>query len=144
MIEDASQVMEDMLQDNWNNVNTDDVTPTISVIYTLNKRIDLAEASIIAVYESNTVQQANSIGKVSRRTQTRVSIDIRTMKSRSHGLKLLKEVDRIINNQIVLPTGGYDILNPDFQWIDLSDKTKNLWRWVYDVELIKTNETRPL
>jgi len=143
VVTDAAQAVTDLIKNNWTAINTSNITPTIDVIYNFGKRIDLGQGSMVGVYEVVTTQRADGLGTGTRQVLTRVTIDIRTAKSRSHSLELLSEVDRIMNTKIILPDSNYQILDVDQQWQDFSDRMKNLFRWTYDVIMEKKAEARP-
>lgn len=142
-IKDPLLTIVSLLTDNWNSANTNSRTPTVDEIFDRPNVIDLRDtADFVLVYEQRT-KIIPFIGKSDRGIQQPVSIDIRTTFSRSHAVKMLGEVDRILNTKIVEPDANYDILIPDDGWIDLSDKWKKMFRYVYDVTLWVTGETRP-
>jgi hypothetical protein len=71
-----------------------------------------------------------------------VAIDIGGRYSRIQLIKVRNEVDRILNASILLNVSGYNILDPDSKWIDLSNKYTGLWRYVYDINVRKLNASR--
>jgi len=139
---DPVDVMVNLLSSNWNASNTDNITPTFSAVYDV-KRIDLGwKGDYVLCYLVDRLPEKNSIGTASKRIIDTVSIDIRTMVSRAHLIKMRTEVERILDASLVSVGNSYDILNPDLRQLDLSNKAIKLWRWIIDAQLIKLNATR--
>jgi hypothetical protein len=140
---DAVQSAKTLLSSNWNNGNTDLITPSFYENYSVKRVLDMNMKSAITIYALPTTQKTNALGGTTRETRTPVTIDIITKVSRAHSIKLLKEVDRIVGLHLLNPDSNYDILDPDgTTWRDFSDAYKLIFRWVYDISLIKTNESR--
>ena len=107
MITDPLSTITTLLSGNWNADNTDSVTPTFKNRFD-GKRTDAAEGDFILVYSTSTLPERNSIGATTRRRLENVSVDIRTMyggndfaSTRTHFIKLIKEVDRILGANIL-------------------------------------------
>lgn len=133
--------MVSLLEDNWESGNTNDVTPTIDEVFE-HKRVDLRNNDFILLYEfAPHVTEPNSIGASRKKTLDSVSIDIRTMATRAHGIKLRDEVERIIDANIINPDSSYHLAVP-LNVKDLSDKNVGMWRWVWNMNLINLNLAR--
>jgi len=141
---DVLGLIKEILESNWRKGNTDLQTPTIKKIFDM-KRIDissLGNKDYILLYEMPTIIEKNSLGVSKKRMIFPLSIDIRSTYSREHTIKVRNEVDRILNSNIISPASGWDIIDPDRGWRDLSDKSIKLWRFVLDVEVEKLNMDR--
>jgi hypothetical protein len=151
---DAPGTVKTLLTNNWTAVNTDNKTPVIDIVYDV-KEIDLSINDRILIYTVNETARINGIGSKKTRQDHMISIDIRsaykpnkdttkstmsTTTGHEHLLKLKEEVERIITTYSNNPGGGYQAILPDGTNQNLSDKFKNLWRYVYEVKLIVTNK----
>lgn len=140
---DAVSEIVSLLDTNWNSANTDSVKPLISAVYDV-KRIGglTSKADSVLVYEGVSIITDADISGTSRNTETSVSIDLRSFTSRARLFKDLNEVDRILWANI-LGTTNFDIIDlHNSRRTDLSDRSRKLWRVVYDVKLIKKAEVR--
>jgi len=150
---DACNTVKTLLETYWNSTNTDGKTPEIDLVYDV-KELDLSIKDRILIYTVNETPRLNGIGTKKTRQDHRVSIDIRscykpikdttkaTMSSTTgheHLIKLREEVERIILLYSNAPGGNYQAIIPDGTNQNLSDKMKNLWRYVYEVKLVVTN-----
>ena len=135
---DSLDTINTLLEADWNNDNTDSITPTIGKVFDF-KRIDLrfgeSKDYILNYHYAPYSSVPSGIGVAKKRTTDSISIDIRTMISRSHGIKVRDEVERILDANILNPSSEYQLLNPDKTCTDLSDKSIGLWRFVWDVQL---------
>lgn len=131
-MEEAEQV-KTILSANWNAANTDNVTPVIDLI-TNRANVDARLTDFVFTYNvgAGTAAQA---GAQSFTYQNRVSIDIRSVVY-SRFKKIIDEIMRIIEGKYLAPGGNYHRLVPlSGRGIDLSDKTRNLFRRVIDVSI---------
>ena len=142
---DPLNLILELLIDNWQRGRTDNVTPIIKKVFDRKRIMVMTDTnSAVLVYEQRTMQETMGLGVNPRMLRTPISIDIRVANTdRSRAIKMLREVDRIVAGNMKLSISGWNILNPDRGWVDLSDKSIKLWRYVYDVYLEKHGETRP-
>ena len=141
---DALGLIKELLSDNWERGNTDLKKPAFYKVFDI-KRIDistLGNQDIIIFYEQLVINTKNSIGTLTKNMKIPVVIDIRSTISRIHLLKVRNEIDRLIGQNIINPVEGWNILDNDSGWKDLSDKSKNLWRFIMFVEVEKLNMSR--
>jgi hypothetical protein len=151
---DAPGTVKNLLTDNWIAANTDNKTPVIDLVYDV-KELDISINDRILIYTVNETARINGIGSKKTRQDHRVSIDIRsaykpnkdttkaamsTVTGHEHLLNIKEEVERIITTYSNNPGGNYQAMLPDGTNQNLSDKFKNLWRYVYEVKLIVTNK----
>lgn len=155
-VRDAAKTVLDLLKNSWNAVNAG-VHPddkSIVIDYSFNrKRLSTGRAfSTVWVYEGKTAVRSH-IGRTSRKTETPVTIDvIRQQKAnetyeaaRTAFLKIVSEVDRIMNAQNITPGNSYDIVE-DGGWTDFTNPSTGdygIHRMVYEVTLVTLVEDRP-
>lgn len=124
-----------LLTTNWVPGNTDGITPDIKAIYDLKRTPDLTIQDGVYLYSQGSVEIPLGIGYLDKRTEDSITIDVRSMVSRAHMLKVRGEIKRIIMAVRKNKTStGFDIvLLPEET--DLSNKTIKLWRVVLDFPL---------
>lgn len=141
---DPVTVIKNLLDNNWDSDNTDSITPTI--LYSQDaKRLSFnpeSATSIIVVNHISSGQEYNASGSSSKRVTEFLSVDIRSMVSKSHTRKVLDEVTRIFEANILLPDSDYDELFADGDVQVISRGLKGVWRFVKDVELRDSNTAR--
>lgn len=130
-----------LLSQNWRTGSTQLRTPTFKKVFDI-INFNLATGDLVTTYERQVQIRPNGAGIETRHMIYPISIDIRCTHSRSQILLMLKEIDRIINANQLNPFYGFDILEANTNWIDLSNKAKKLWRFVYDIEFEKINDVR--
>lgn len=131
-----------LISDNWNAANTDSITPVIDIIYNQPKAMDLNENDFVLFYSTSTLIEAAGFGGSSvANVDEATRIDIRTGNTEGpdddHFRKVLAEVRRIIMTNIVNPDANFQELNPYKTGTDLSNRTRNIYRYVWDVNLIE-------
>lgn len=144
-VPNAEDTLIKLLKDNWTSSNTSDRAPPLVVI---DKRANhkasfTRKSDYIFTYEyAPMAVNANGIGTSTRKSDSFITIDIRTHFSEAHGRKLLDEVNRIVEGNIVNPDSDFQILEP-IRIKDQSDKNSNFWRYVYDTKVSILNRGRP-
>lgn len=137
------ELFETLLESSWNSVNTDNEKPTVDQIFNAKRRDFTMQGSksYVLLYEISNLPADNATGAKSRQDEIVIAADVRTMVSRTHAIKLRDEVNRICDNNQVLPFSSdtsYDILEvTDNQ--DLSDKSKSLWRFQIKIKINRLN-----
>ncbi|MFZ5985505.1 MAG: hypothetical protein ACOYWZ_00040 [Bacillota bacterium] len=132
---DELQFIQDILNNNWNKNNTDNRKPIIDKIFNL-KRADMSpNQDYVLLYLVSGSYTITPLGLGTNEKESLViSIDIRTMITRSHSLKIREEIMRILREN--------KILNPDLKKFnvirmerinDLTDKSIGLYRQVLDL-----------
>lgn len=146
---DELTVVKDLLTDNWDSTNTDDLTPTIEKIVTLDKkRIDLSKKDYVLIYAINHLSKPYGIG-TNKETEDNITIDVRTMflnsyslsDIRSHAIKVKDEVIRILDGKILVPPTNFSYADPS-SIRDLTDRTKFLGRFVIEYKLKRWGVSR--
>lgn len=139
---DVLNTIKDLLSNNWNIDNTDDIKPNVDVIFNY-KRISLRnnEDWILLYQAIGYSQDANGIGSTTKQIKDSITLDLRSMYSRAHTIKVKEEIIRILDTNITNPATNYDVLKvTDVK--DLSDKTIKLWRFIIEIEMEGYNVTR--
>jgi len=139
---DAAGTIETLLSNNWNNSNTDSVTPTIDKIGDFRqKELDIRNKDYVLIYEVNEAIAPFGLGGQTWEEAPTVSIDIRTTylateltSIRAHLIKMKDEVLRIIKANVSDPDANYKLLLATNRR-DLSDKRTGMGRMVIDVQL---------
>lgn len=146
---DALDAVRTLLSGNWTAANTGSRTPKFLVMVdeadaNFTRRFDLgiADLDLVVIYHVAYTERANALGAATKRTEDRVTIDIRTAKSRAQAKLMRDEVSRIIDSKVTAPGTGYNIIDSAITWTDLSNKMTRLWRYVFDVRIIALNASR--
>jgi len=136
----------DLIKDSWNGGNVDNYAIQRNVI--VDKIINMKRADFLSpaldyilVYSESYITEANAIGRHTKKTTDDVAIDIRSMTSREHATKVVNEVERIMDANIINPTENYDEILIT-RMLDLSDKSKGLYRYVITVRVTNHNKIR--
>jgi hypothetical protein len=123
------------LSTDWAVANTDDRLPTFKKVFE-EKRIDLTpQHDYILAYTTSYIPSPMGLGTVEREDVV-ISLDLRSMMSRAHSLKMRDEVMRIVRaKKLYLGSGGtkFNLIRM-VRLIDLTDKLKGSFRWVIDVK----------
>ena len=140
-MEDPVLAVATQLTSAWTAANTDSLTPTIGPIYNY-KRVDVGIGGdyALTVPVSHSERPA-SIGYSYIDYTDVVSIDLRTGVSRAHLIKMRDEARRCVY-AAKTTLGGYKFCKI-VAVHDASDKMRNLWRMIVDVELRKLDESVP-
>lgn len=142
---DPVQVIVDLLTDNWNSDNTDGLTPSIFASHDVKREDARGDRSVIRCYQSAPHStDFVGLGTADETTNDQISVDIFTMKDpggRAHSVKLHTEVKRILDAVIINPDSDYQHLKP-VRLTDLCNRSKRLYHWVWDVQLINIAKAR--
>lgn len=152
-LKDPAQFVVDLIEDNWNSQNSDARTPTVVKIVDKKRMpqdtLGMESEDLILVYHVSTEIENVSGGSGARNINYNVSVDVRSawftpdVPGDVHKVNLQAEVDRIFqNNLLPLTSTGFDILDPDKQIQDFSNRSTGLFRFVYDIALITNADRR--
>lgn len=138
---DALATVETVLGD-WNNSNTDSITPTIGKVYDYDiKEFDYANKDYILVSSVSEITEPFGIGGTSFKLHATVTVDIRTTYKnaamsdvRAHLIKMRDEVIRLFKAATADPDANFQLLS-NFRERDLSDKSWGIGRIPMDVDL---------
>lgn len=139
-VTDPLGTIKTLLDNNWNEINSDSIVPTVSKIMD-KKQISCADGDHVLLYEINENINPFGIGALEWEHLPNCSIDIRTTYKlsemsdiRPHLMKMKQEVLRIMKANVSNPDTDYTLILP-VRKKDLSDKSIGLGRMVIDVEL---------
>jgi len=143
MATESVALMTSILSTNWNRGNTSQRTPVVMDITTLDpgrgKRFDLNRSDAVFVYETAHNEEQPEVFYDFVHTRINVTLDVRTVRGRDQLMEMEDEVRRIIH----LKRKG-DGLNMDRLLYktrtDLSDRTKQLHRMTFQVEIVIFSE----
>ncbi|MCK5216599.1 MAG: hypothetical protein KAJ93_02360 [Methanosarcinales archaeon] len=134
---EEADIIKTLLSDNWNSSNTGGNTPIIDLILNRND-IDVRKADFLLTYNTGAGPIKHSGNKTFDHAWT-VSIDLRTMLFTRYKL-YVDEIRRVIESKYILPSTGYHRLTL-VRDVDLSDRSRGMYRRVIDVALMKDLET---
>ncbi len=140
---ESIELMKSILDTNWNRANTNQRKPVITDITTLDpgrgKRFDLNRSDGVFLYETAHNEEQPEVFYDFVHTRINITIDARTVKGRSHLMKLEDEVRRIIH--LKRKGDGQNLDRLLFKTrTDLSDRTKHLHRMTFQVEIVIFSE----
>ena len=132
--------------DNWNRANTDNVKPIVQDISDIGaergKRLDLNKHDYVLIYETAHNEEAPELFYDFVTTRVNLTVDMRTVKSRTHLYKMENELRRVIHLKRKGDGENFDRMLFKVR-TDLSDRTKHLWRFTFQVEIITFAELIP-
>ena len=130
----------------WNRANTSQRKPVIDDITSVDpgigKRLDLRRQDAVLFYETAHNEEQPELLYDFVNTRVNITIDIRTTLSRDHLYKMENEVRRIIHANRKGDGVSFDRLIYKTR-TDLSDRTKKLWRYTFQVEIVTFAELIP-
>lgn len=140
---ESVELMKKILSDNWNRGNTDQRTPVIEDITTVEagrgKRLDLTSKDAILLYETVHNEEQPEVFYDFVHTRINVTVDARTTRGRSHLMKMEDEIRRVVHGQRKGDGANFDRLLYKMR-TDLSDRTKRLHRMTFQVEIVIFSE----
>ena len=139
-------LVKDLLTDGWNRGNTNNIKPIIQDISEIaperGKRLDLNKHDYVLIYETAHNEEAPELFYDFVTTRVNLTVDMRTIKSRDHLYKMENELRRSIHVNRKGDATNYDRLLFKVR-TDLSDRTKRLWRFTFQIEVITFAELIP-
>lgn len=140
---ESIELVKGILADAWNRGNTNQRTPIIEDITTVEagrgKRLDLTNKDAILLYETVHNEEQPEVFYDFVHTRINVTVDTRTMHGRAHLMKMEDEIRRIIHSKRKGDGANFDRLLYK-QRTDLSDRTKRLHRMTFQVEIVIFSE----
>jgi hypothetical protein len=139
-------VILDLFTNDWNRGNTDNIKPIIADIASTEpergKRIDMKKHDYVFVFETAHNEEVPEILYDFVTTRINITVDIRTTKGRNR-LKLMEnEIRRLIHTKRKGDGVNFDRLVYKTR-TDLSDRSKQLFRMTFQVEVIIFAELIP-
>ena len=155
---DPLGMISSILSDNWQKGRTDNITPSFIITKDGASDINFQNNDIVRVYALKTTFKANALGGSSGYIAHPITIEVvcgtpktnasnltghDLVSANDHAGKMKEEVIRVftgkISNPLVSSSIKYDILDPYGEWIDLSDKGRNMGKWAIDMKLEELN-----
>lgn len=136
-------LIQSILDTNWNRANTDQVKPVITDITTLDpgrgKRFNLNRSDGVFLYETAHNEEQPELFYDFVHTRINVTIDARTVRGRDRIMKIEDEIRRIVHSKRKGDGANFDRLLYKTR-TDLSDRTKQLHRFTFQVEIVIFSE----
>ena len=138
MAKEALNIVIDSLSD-WDRSKTTNIKPVIVDIATTKaergKRQDLQRSDFVLVYETAHNEEVPDLLYNYVTTRINITVDIRTIKSRSHLQLMEDETRRLVHAKRKGDGVNYDRLIFKTR-TDLSDRTKGLFRHTFQIEVV--------
>jgi len=132
-------LLKTLFNDGWNRANTNQRKPVIDDITNIEpgkgKRLDLRRQDAVLFYETAHNEEQPELLYDFVNTRINVTIDIRTTLSRIQLQKMENEVRRLVHVNRKGDGVNFDRLIYKTR-TDLSDRTKKLWRYTFQVEIV--------
>ena len=143
MAKEAVELMVSTLVDNWNRGNTEQRKPVIMDITTFDagrgKRFDLNRNDGVFIYETAHNEEQPEIFYDFVHTRVNLTVDVRTVRGRNRLMKLEDEIRRIVHLKRKGDADNFDRLLYKTR-TDLSDRSKQLHRMTFQVEMVIFSE----
>jgi len=140
---ESVELIKGILTNGWNRGNTDQRTPIIDDITTVEagrgKRLDLTHKDAILLYETVHNEEQPEVFYDFVHTRINITVDARTMSWRKHLMKMEDEIRLIVHTQRKGDGANFDRLLYKMR-TDLSDRTKRLHRMTFQVEIVIFSE----
>ena len=143
---EAIPLLENLFDTGWNRANTGQRKPVIADITTVDpgrgKRLDIQRQDAVLFYETAHNEEQPELLYDFVNTRINVTVDIRTTVSREQLYKMENEVRRIVHANRKGDAVNFDRMIYKTR-TDLSDRTKKLWRYTFQVEIVTFAELIP-
>ena len=143
MVKESIELMQNILDADWNRANTSQRKPVIMDITTLEpgrgKRFDLNRSDAVFLYETAHNEEQPDIFYDFVNTRINITVDVRTGRGRDQLMKMQDEVRRLIHLGRKGDGQNYDRLLYKTR-TDLSDRTKQLHRMTFQIEIVILSE----
>tara|TARA_R100001129_G_scaffold51030_4_gene35303 strand:- start:2317 stop:2763 length:447 start_codon:yes stop_codon:yes gene_type:complete len=130
----------------WNRANTDNIKPVIIDVASegpeRGKRLDLSRSDYIVLYETAHNEEAPDLFYNYVTTRLNITVDARTTRSRSRIQKMENEIRRLIHTNRKGDATNFDRLVFKTR-TDLSDRSKKLFRFTFQIEVVILGELIP-
>ena len=136
----------DVLDTNWNRGNTNNYKPVIIDIAEVGsergKRLDMKNRDYVLVFETAHNEETPEMLYDFVTTRINITLDSRTMKSRSHMQDMENEIRRCVHTKRKGDGTNFDRLVFKTR-TDLSDRSKMLFRTTFQIEVVIFAELIP-
>ena len=143
MPKESVELMQSIFDTNWNRSNTSQRKPVIMDITNLEpgrgKRFDLNRSDAVFLYETAHNEEQPDIFYDFVNTRINITVDIRTVRGREQLMEMEDELRRIMHLKRKGDGLNYDRLLYKTR-TDLSDRTKQLHRMTFQVEIVILSE----
>jgi hypothetical protein len=143
---EGTDVIIDVVRDNWNRANTNNLRPIVLDIADTGpergKRLDLQKNDYVLVYETAHNEEAPDLLYDFVTTRINITVDIRTVKGRSRLQALENEFRRTIHVKRKGDGTNFDRLVFKTR-TDLSDRSKHMFRMTFQIEVVIFAELIP-
>ena len=132
----ALSILATLISNNYNTANTDSKSAEIDKIYVYPKSFDMTKDWVL-LYGDGTSMEAVGIGNDNlANINESIKIDIRISGDNDiHARKVLTEVRRILHSKRKNPHANFQELNPFNDMVDLSDRSRKIYRYILKVNL---------
>ncbi len=149
----AATVIADIISTNYVTANADGITPKVKAIVVAEREIRAQEDDWILTYNMPVSERKMGINYQFVWRGDPVSVDIRIGQGASgltddpqvildHAVKVRDEVRRVLYSQRKTPGTPYDEIRYHREQ-DLSDRMRQLYRWVVECELVEYADALP-
>jgi hypothetical protein len=137
---DSLPLLKTALASGWTSANSDGKTPTIVVSddesdANISKRYDVGMRDFIVIYSPSRQETPVGLGAGVKQVSEFVTLDVRTGVSRAHHVKVIQELDRVLDTKFRNPVSGFQLAYAS-SWLPHGDKMARLWRHTRDLELV--------
>jgi len=143
---EGTDVLINVLSENWNRGNTSNYKPIIIDIADLSpergKRLNLQQSDYILIYETAHNEEAPDLLYDFVTTRLNITVDMRTVKGRKHLQALENELRRAIHLKRKGDGTNFDRLVLKTR-TDLSDRSKHIFRMTFQIEVVILAELIP-
>jgi len=143
---EALDVIIDLFSSDWNRGNTDNIKPIVVDIASTDpergKRIDMKKHDYVLCFETAHNEEVPEILYDFVTTRINITVDMRTTRSRDRLKKMENEIRRLVHSKRKGDGVNYDRLVYKTR-TDLSDRSKQLFRMTFQIEVIVFAELIP-
>jgi len=140
---ESIELIRSILDGNWNRASSNQRKPVVMDITTLDpgrgKRFNLNRSDAVFLYETAHNEEQPEVFYDFVNTRINITIDIRTVRGRDQLMKMEDEIRRIVHLKRKGDASNFDRLLYKTR-TDLSDRTKQLHRMTFQVEIVIFSE----
>lgn len=143
---EAIDVIVDLFKDDWNRGNTDNIKPVVADIANTDaefgKRLDMRNRDYVLVFETAHNEELPELLFDFVTTRVNITVDARTLVGRERLKKMENEIRRLVHTKRKGDGVNFDRLVYKTR-TDLSDRSKQLFRMTFQIEVIVFAELIP-
>ena len=148
MAAEPTKCMKELLDDNWDETNTDNHLPKVANMEdpqdkNVKDYVNVARDDYIKIYEVGPEgRDSSGIGAALTDRKNIIAIDIMCGISKNHAYKVKAEALKVIEDNLNAPGDNFQYIDPKINIKPFSGTRLNrLWRWVIEVTLVQTGAT---